>query len=206
MECVRGSNASAAPGIRAVLSGLAAISRRQEGLCSSWIQGYRGLHTAGRALPMSGREEPDREPGPEPGPPEGPEPGPDEDVHDETRAGDRERESPRHIGPFRILSLIGEGAMGMVYEAEQDRPQRRVALKIVRPGRVPRDVLRRFELEYEFLGRLQHPGIAQIYQAGVARRGTGRNPVSRWNCCVGAGSTTRYASKSSVSKTAFPRR
>jgi eukaryotic-like serine/threonine-protein kinase len=83
---------------------------------------------------------------------------------------------PARIGPFRILTLIGEGAMGMVYEAEQERPQRRVALKIVRPGIVPADVLRRFELEYEFLGRLHHPGIAQIYQAGVEDTAYGPQP------------------------------
>jgi serine/threonine protein kinase len=66
--------------------------------------------------------------------------------------------------------------MGMVYEAEQDRPHRLVALKIVRPGMVPASALRRFELEYEFLGRLQHPGIAQIYQAGVEDMEYGPQP------------------------------
>jgi tetratricopeptide (TPR) repeat protein len=84
--------------------------------------------------------------------------------------------APASIGPFRILSVIGEGAMGIVYEAEQDRPQRRVALKMVRPGMVSGDLLRRFELEYEFLGRLHHPGIAQIYQAGVAQMEYGPQP------------------------------
>jgi tetratricopeptide (TPR) repeat protein len=66
--------------------------------------------------------------------------------------------------------------MGIVYEAEQERPNRRVALKIVRPGLVPAEGLRRFELEYEFLGRLQHPGIAQIYQAGIADTEYGPQP------------------------------
>jgi tetratricopeptide (TPR) repeat protein len=83
---------------------------------------------------------------------------------------------PARIGPFRLIALIGEGGMGMVYEAEQDRPQRLVALKIVRPGMVPASALRRFELEYEFLGRLQHPGIAQIYQAGVEDMEYGPQP------------------------------
>jgi eukaryotic-like serine/threonine-protein kinase len=87
-----------------------------------------------------------------------------------------ENSYPARIGPFRILGLIGEGAMGIVYEAEQKRPQRRVALKIVRPGIVPSDVVRRFELEYEFLGRLHHPGIAQIYQAGLADTEYGSQP------------------------------
>jgi eukaryotic-like serine/threonine-protein kinase len=80
------------------------------------------------------------------------------------------------IGPFRIVSLIGEGAMGIVYEAEQERPRRRVALKIIRPGVSTPAMLRRFEHEYEFLGRLQHDGIAQIYQAGIADTGFGPQP------------------------------
>ena len=84
--------------------------------------------------------------------------------------------NPRLRGPFRILAVIGEGAMGIVYEAEQERPRRRVALKIIRPGVATPAMLRRFEHEYEFLGRLQHPGIAQIYQAGVAETGYGPQP------------------------------
>ena len=80
------------------------------------------------------------------------------------------------IGPFRVVALIGEGAMGIVYEAEQERPRRRVALKIIRPGVSTPAMLRRFEHEYEFLGRLQHDGIAQIYQAGIADTGFGPQP------------------------------
>ena len=83
---------------------------------------------------------------------------------------------PAQIGPYRILTLIGEGAMGIVYEAEQERPHRRVALKIIRPGIATPSMLRRFEHEYEFLGRLQHPGIAQIYEAGVAESAYGPQP------------------------------
>jgi serine/threonine protein kinase len=83
---------------------------------------------------------------------------------------------PARIGPYRVMALIGEGAMGIVYEAEQERPRRRVALKIIRPGVSTPAMLRRFEHEYEFLGRLQHDGIAQIYQAGIADTGSGPQP------------------------------
>src|SRR5947207_12560417 len=76
---------------------------------------------------------------------------------------------PSFIGPYRILSLIGEGGMGAVYEAEQENPRRTVALKAVKPGLAVPEILRRFEQESQALGRLQHPGIAQIYEAGVAR-------------------------------------
>jgi serine/threonine protein kinase len=50
-------------------------------------------------------------------------------------------------------------------------PHRRVALKVIRPGFAGPTLVRRFEREAEILGRLQHPGIAQIYSAGVAENG-----------------------------------
>ena len=58
--------------------------------------------------------------------------------------------------------------MGTVYEAIQDSPHRTVALKVIRPDYVSPELTRRFEFESEILGRLQHPGIAQIYEAGTA--------------------------------------
>ncbi len=78
---------------------------------------------------------------------------------------------PRRLGAFTILSVLGEGGMGMVYLAEQDNPRRRVALKVVRPGLISPRLLRRFELEAQVLGRLKHPGIAQIYEAGTTEVG-----------------------------------
>jgi len=83
---------------------------------------------------------------------------------------------PERIGSYRVLGIIGEGAMGVVYEAEQDRPHRHVALKVIRPGLASATHLRRFEHEAEVLGRLQHPGIAQVYDAGVAETGNGVQP------------------------------
>jgi len=70
---------------------------------------------------------------------------------------------PSTIGSYRIIRLLGEGGMGAVYEAEQDQPRRRVALKVIKSGWADRELLRRFELESQTLGRLHHPGIAQIY-------------------------------------------
>ncbi|MBL9121342.1 MAG: tetratricopeptide repeat protein [Phycisphaerae bacterium] len=72
------------------------------------------------------------------------------------------------IGAFRILRRIGSGGMGIVYEAEQDRPKRKVALKLIRPELLSEAALARFRREGELLGRLQHPGIAAIHAAGVA--------------------------------------
>lgn len=75
---------------------------------------------------------------------------------------------PQLRGHYRILRLIGEGGSGSVYEAEQLSPRRMVALKALRPGRTSRRALRRLELEAHIQGRLQHPTIAQVYEAGVA--------------------------------------
>jgi WD40 repeat protein len=66
--------------------------------------------------------------------------------------------------------------MGVVYEAEQEHPRRTVALKIIKPGMTSSETIRRFEEEARALGRLQHPGIAQIYEAGTADTGLGPQP------------------------------
>lgn len=75
---------------------------------------------------------------------------------------------PKTIGRYRIESRLAQGGMGVVYIAEQDAPRRRVALKVIRPGMASRQMLRRFEQEAQVLGQLQHPGIAQIHDAGIA--------------------------------------
>lgn len=83
---------------------------------------------------------------------------------------------PSSIGHYRILRLLGEGGMGAVYEAEQENPHRTVALKVIRAGYTTGEILRRFENETQALGRLQHPGIAQIYEAGTANTPFGKQP------------------------------
>ena len=83
---------------------------------------------------------------------------------------------PSTIGRYRIIRLLGEGGMGAVYEAEQDQPRRTVALKVIKSAWADRELLRRFELESQTLGRLHHPGIAQIYEAGTAETGFGSQP------------------------------
>jgi eukaryotic-like serine/threonine-protein kinase len=83
---------------------------------------------------------------------------------------------PASIGHYRILRLVGEGGMGAVYEAEQENPHRTVALKVIRAGYASGEMLRRFENEAQALGRLQHPGIAQIYEAGTADTPFGKQP------------------------------
>lgn len=80
------------------------------------------------------------------------------------------------VAGFRIERLLGEGGMGAVYLARQSNPDREVALKLLRPGYASRELLRRFELEAQLLGRLQHPGIAQVFQAGTFESSRGPQP------------------------------
>jgi hypothetical protein len=84
--------------------------------------------------------------------------------------------APFQLDRYRVIRLIGEGGMGAVYEAEQDHPRRTVALKLIKAGLSGPALLRRFEHEAEALGRLQHSGIAQIYEAGTAETSAGPQP------------------------------
>src|SRR5262245_729117 len=54
---------------------------------------------------------------------------------------------PASFSGYRILRLHGEGGMGTVYEAEQDNPRRTVALKVIRPGLVSSEYVKRFSYE-----------------------------------------------------------
>ena len=83
---------------------------------------------------------------------------------------------PERVGSYEILGLIGQGGMGAVYEALQVNPRRRVALKVIKPGIASEEALRRFEQETHLLGRLHHPRIAQIFEAGTADSGAGPQP------------------------------
>jgi WD40 repeat protein/serine/threonine protein kinase len=76
------------------------------------------------------------------------------------------------IGPYKLLEQIGEGGMGLVYMAEQQRPLRRlVALKIIKPGMDSRQVLARFEAEKQALALMDHENIARVFDAGTTDAG-----------------------------------
>src|SRR5678815_1957893 len=80
------------------------------------------------------------------------------------------------FGRYRITRLVGVGGMGEVYEAQQDTPDRKVAIKIVRPDLLSGEALRRFEHETRVLAKLQHPGISPIYEAGRIETGSASTP------------------------------
>jgi tetratricopeptide (TPR) repeat protein/predicted Ser/Thr protein kinase len=107
---------------------------------------------------------------------------------------DRARPSvlPNHIGQYRILDVLGEGGMGVVYRAEQESPRRTVALKVIKAGAESPGLLKRFEHEGQVLGWLQHPGIAQIFEAGTADTGQGIQPFFAMEFVRGQ-SLIRYA-------------
>ncbi|MCP5112324.1 MAG: serine/threonine protein kinase, partial [bacterium] len=62
---------------------------------------------------------------------------------------------PRRIGRYQVNGLIATGGMGTVYEAQQERPRRTVALKVMRWSIASPSAQRRFEYESELLARLQ---------------------------------------------------
>lgn len=87
---------------------------------------------------------------------------------DRSPASRLEAAIPERVGSFEVVRVLGEGGMGVVYEARQDTPRRSVALKMLRSGFVTPELLARFRDEAEVLGWLDHPGIARVFGAGTA--------------------------------------
>jgi serine/threonine protein kinase/tetratricopeptide (TPR) repeat protein len=76
------------------------------------------------------------------------------------------------IGPYKLLQQIGEGGMGTVFMAEQTQPmQRRVALKLIKPGMDSAQVIARFEAERQALALMDHPNIARVLDGGATDTG-----------------------------------
>ncbi|GMU84034.1 MAG: hypothetical protein AMXMBFR47_39040 [Planctomycetota bacterium] len=92
------------------------------------------------------------------------------------RPAGMELEPGECVGRYTIRRLLGRGGMAVVYEAEQEHPRRKVALKLLRPGRGAPDLIRRLEREASLLARLNHPGIARIFDAGTTETPSGAQP------------------------------
>jgi serine/threonine protein kinase/WD40 repeat protein len=105
-------------------------------------------------------------------------------INEQRRELDRIVESPEPMQPgmpdvidgFQVLGVLGEGGMGVVYRARQETPSREVALKVIDSLRSDADLVRRFTAEAEIQGRLQHPGIVQVHQAGSTLVGRQTRP------------------------------
>jgi len=90
-----------------------------------------------------------------------------------TAAGRADFERPgAWIGRYKLLRVLGEGGMGIVYLAEQEGAiKRQVALKVVKPGMDSKRVIARFEAERQALALLDHPNIAHVHDAGTTDSG-----------------------------------
>ncbi len=76
------------------------------------------------------------------------------------------------IGHYKLLQKIGEGGMGIVYMAEQEKPvSRRVALKVIKPGMDTDQVVARFDAERQALAIMDHNNIAKVFDAGATESG-----------------------------------
>ena len=78
----------------------------------------------------------------------------------------------RQIGPYRVLRLLGEGGMGVVYLAERTDIGGKVAIKLLRDAWLSPMRRERFEIEQQTLAQLNHPSIARIYDANTLDDGT----------------------------------
>lgn len=86
---------------------------------------------------------------------------------------------PERIGPYKIERELGAGSFGVVYLAYDPDLKRRVALKVLHPGRlVEPEVVQRFHREACVTARLQHPGIVQLYD--YSREGPPYYLVTEW--------------------------
>jgi serine/threonine protein kinase len=103
------------------------------------------------------------------------------------------------LGGFIIKRLIGEGGMGRVYEARQKNPGRTVAVKVIRVGLISEKTVRRFEREAEFLAKLQHPGIAQIFLVGTYTSDFGEVPFYVMEFIENAKPITNYVHEQNLS-------
>ncbi|MFK7736358.1 MAG: protein kinase [Pirellulaceae bacterium] len=91
-----------------------------------------------------------------------------QELHDAAALG-----TPHSIGPYRILQKIGEGGHGLVFMAEQRTPiQRKVAIKLIKPGMESKTILARFEAERQALAMMRHPSIANVIDAGTSESGS----------------------------------
>lgn len=109
---------------------------------------------------------------------------------------------PEAIGGFRIHRLIASGGMGLVYEAWQESPHRPVALKVMRRGVGTPSALRRFKAEAQLMARLHHPGIAQVYDAGIDETTPEPTPYIAMELVAGARTLRDYVREHALGREA----
>jgi non-specific serine/threonine protein kinase/serine/threonine-protein kinase len=114
-------------------------------------------------------------------------------------------DQPEHIGPYRILGVLGEGGIGLVYLAEQTEPvRRRVALKVIKVGMDTRQEVARFASERKALAVMDHPNIAHA-RCRVADNGRPYFVMETRRACPSRTTATTHR-LSTDERTAVPRR
>jgi len=102
------------------------------------------------------------------------------------------------VGDFELVRLIGTGGTSVVFEARQRRPDRVVAIKVLRSGFAGPRMRRRFEREVEITGKLQHPGIARVLASGSVAIGRRESPWLAMEFVHEARPITRYAAEENL--------
>ncbi len=108
--------------------------------------------------------------------------------------------APLRIGQHRLVRRLGDGGMGIVYEAVEDGSNRAVAIKLMRQAVMTAKQLRRFQRESTFLSRLAHPHVAQVFEAGTHAEGSLAIPYYTMELVRNAEIVTTYSTKQSLSR------
>jgi hypothetical protein len=111
---------------------------------------------------------------------------------DKGEAASVDRVVGRKIDEFLVRRRIATGGMGRVYEAQQQTPKRLVALKLLKEGFESPEAKHRFFREIEILGRMKHPGIAQVYQSGTYAEGGASAPYFAMEYITGSRNLVDY--------------
>ncbi len=114
-------------------------------------------------------------------------------------AQSRAAKPPEEIAGYTIIRELGRGGMGVVYEARQPNLDGVVALKLMRPERMTTSRRQRFKYEARYLSRLQHPGIARIYEAGLAETEHGPQPFLAMELIQDATTLRAFVQKATAS-------
>lgn len=82
-------------------------------------------------------------------------------------------EAGARLGPWEVVSALDSGGMGMVYEGRRGDGQfdKKVAIKVIKPGMDSEEIIRRFEFERHVVAGLEHPGIARLLDGGATEAG-----------------------------------
>ncbi|MCP3903207.1 MAG: serine/threonine protein kinase, partial [Planctomycetes bacterium] len=112
-----------------------------------------------------------------------------------TQPDEAARFAHRAIGDYHVKQLLASGGMGTVYLASGGQPHRTVALKVMKRRIASPSAVRRFEFKTVILGRLHHPAIGEIYDAGVHEEDGERLPYFAMEYIPRARSITEYASE-----------